>query len=56
MSIIPNTKKYVVVVEGRLGRMTYTLQALDYDEAFNTATRNLVEGQILISVKLSKIQ
>lgn len=56
VSIIPKTKKYEVVIEGRLGRQTYTLQALSYEEALATATRNLVEGQILISVKLSKIQ
>ena len=54
MSIIPNTKKYEVTIEGRLGRQMYTLYALNYEEAVATATRNLVEGQILVSVKLSK--
>ncbi|HHL2528226.1 TPA: hypothetical protein ACQ317_004171 [Yersinia enterocolitica] len=56
MSIIANTEKYIVVVEDRLGRQQYTIRALNFEEANTTAKRDLVEGTILISIKLSKIK
>ncbi|MFZ6195874.1 hypothetical protein ACO0FP_26865, partial [Klebsiella pneumoniae] len=51
-----NTKKYIVTIEDDYGRKQYTVRALDYNEAYEYAVNNLMPRQVLISVKLSKIQ
>ncbi|HBT4786341.1 TPA: hypothetical protein MB364_001673 [Klebsiella variicola subsp. variicola] len=51
-----NTKKYIVTIEDDYGRKQYTVRALDYNEAYEYAVNNLMPRQVMISVKLSKIQ
>lgn len=54
--VILITKKYVVTIEDDYGRKQYTINAIDFNEAYQYAVDNLMPRQVLISVKLSKIQ
>lgn len=50
------TIKFVVTITDNMGKHQYTIKAVDYNEAKETAKRKLVEGQALVSIVKSKIQ